>query len=161
MKTVIRNYGIGMNNAQRQVAQAQMVDTLRTRGTGNKPLPPRDLYVQAGSRGILLNWRIPAKANIDIAGYRIYKDNENSLFAEVRDPNTTQHYIEATAGSSPPATNLFVSAINQLGQESNKVQIQGTASAESGAPVVPSTPPTYTIQYNHNLAQIKHGAAFV
>src|SRR5215470_1948868 len=111
MKTILRNYGIGMNTIQRQTAQSQMTDMLRTRGTGNKPLPPRDLLVQPGPRGILLNWRIPAKAHIDIAGYRIYKDDENKLFAEVKDPNTTQHYIEATSGTTPPVTNLFVSAI--------------------------------------------------
>lgn len=121
---------------------------LRTRGTGNKPLPPRDLYVQPGPRGILLNWRIPAKSPIDIAGYRVYKDNENSLFAEIKDPTTVQAFVESTAGASPPTTNLFVSTINQLGVESAKVQIQGVATAEASAPVMPPTPPTYTTDYS-------------
>lgn len=155
MKTIIRNFGIGMNSIQRQTAKQQMADLLKSRGTGNKPQPPRDLYVQSGSRGILLNWRAPANATLDTAGFRIYKDNENSLFAEIRDPGTTQHYIEATSGTTPPLTNLFVSTVNQLGAESPKVQIQGTATAETGAPSIPSTPPTFTI--NYSKAIVPHG----
>lgn len=148
MKFILRNYGVRMTTEQRQVAKAQALDMLRTRGTGNRPLPPRDLFLQPGPRGVLLNWRAPAKGTIDIAGYRIYKDDENGLFAEIRDPGTLQHYIETTAGSTPPVTNLFVSTVNKLGVESPKVNIQGTAITESGAPTMPSTPPTFTTTYN-------------
>lgn len=147
MKTILRGYGIGMSTDERQNARAQAADMVRTRGTAIKPQPPRDIFAQAGPRGVLLNWRQGAKVNQDLAGFRIYKDNENSLFAEIRDPNTTQHFVELTAGSSPPPTNVFVSTINKLGQESQKVQVIATSTVEASAPAMPVTPPSFKIQY--------------
>lgn len=143
MKVILRNYGIRMSSEQRQVAKAQAADMVRSRGTGQKPSPPRDVFLQSGPRGLLVNWRLPAGLNSDVAGFRIYKDNENALFAEIRDPNTTQHFIEATAGTTPPTTNIFVSSINKLNVESATIQAQGAALTEAGAPTMPSTPPTY------------------
>src|SRR5262249_52711313 len=113
-----------------------------------KPVAPRDVFVQSGPRGILVNWRMGAGFTADIAGWRLYKDDENSHFADILDPNTQQHFIESTAGSTPPVTNIFVSSINQLGFESAKVQAQSTATVEAGAPTMPGTPPTYTNQFS-------------
>lgn len=160
MKTIIRNYGIGMNQYQKQATKAQMNDMVITRGTSKKPMPPRDLQVQSGPRGILVNWRQPAGQTSDIAGWRVYKDNENSLFAETRDPSTTQHFIDATSGSTPPTTNIFVSSINKLGVESQKVQVQAKATTESGAPTMPSTPPTYQIPYTTAEILARYGGVF-
>lgn len=143
MKVILRGYGIRMTTEQRQVARAQAADMVRTRGTGRKPLPPQDVFLQSGPRGILVNWRLPSGFNSDVAGFRIYKDDEMSLFAEIRDPATAQHFIEATAGSAPPVANIFVSCINKLGVESATVQAQGAATVEAGAPTMPSTPPSY------------------
>lgn len=143
MKVILRGYGIRMTSEERQVARAQARDMTITRGTGRTPQPPSDVIVQSGPRGILLNWRKPSGQNIDIAGYRVYKDTEMGLFAEIKEPNTTQHFIEATAGSTPPVVNLFVSSVNQLGVESPLVPVQGSAVVEAGAPSMPSTPPTY------------------
>lgn len=140
----MRNYGVGMTPTQRQAARSQAADMVRARGTGQKPQPPRDLFAQSGPRGILFNWRKANGFTDDISGYRIYKDDENTLFAEVHDPRTTQHFIESTAGSTPPVVNLFVSSVNNLGVESAKVQIQASAISEAGAPTMPTTPPTYT-----------------
>lgn len=148
MKVILRNYGIGMNGIQRQVARSQASDMVLTRGTGKVPPAPRDLFVQSAPRGVLVNWRPGAPSSVDVAGYRIYKDDETKLFAEIRDTGTTQHFIEATAGATPPVTNVFVSTFNKLGIESPKVMVQGTAIAESGAPAMPSTPSTYTTSYN-------------
>ena len=117
------------------------------RGTALRPGSPRDLFLQSGPRGILLNWRAPADVS-EVAGYRIYKDDETKLFAELRDPSTVQHFIETTAGTTPPVTNLFVSTFSKLGLESPKIQIQGAALSETGAPSMPSTPPDYTTGYN-------------
>lgn len=147
MKCILRGYGINMTIQERQIARTQASDMVIARGTGRVPGAPRDLFVQSGPRGILLNWRPPA-TNVDVSGYRVYKDDENSLFAELRDPGATQHFIETTAGASPPTVNLFISSIGKLGTESPKVQIQGTATVEAGAPSMPSTPPTYTNQFN-------------
>lgn len=143
MKVILRGYGTNMTNQQRQVARSQAQDMVIARGTGRPPIAPRDVFVQSGPRGILVNWRLGAGYTADIAGFRIYKDDENSHFADILDPNTKQHFIEATSGSTPPVTNIFVSAINSLGVESPKVQAQSQALTEAGAPSMPSTPSTY------------------
>jgi hypothetical protein len=143
MKVIQRGYGIRMNSEQRQRARSQAADTTRTRGTALRPGMPRDVFIQPAPRGILINWRGPAGFDDDIAGWRIYKDTEANLFAELHDPNTTQHFIDSTAGSTPPVTNIFVSSINKLGVESPLVPATGSAITEAGAPTLPSTPPTY------------------
>lgn len=144
MKVILRNYGIRMSSEQRQVAKSQAADMTRTRGTGKLPVAPRDVIVQSGPRGLLVSWILGEGFTDDVAGFRIYKDNELTQFAEIRDPSTTQHYIETTAGSTPPNTNIFVSSLNKLGQESPLVAAQGASLVEAGAPVFPPTPPTHT-----------------
>ena len=147
MKCILRGYGINMTQTERNIARTQARDMTIARGTGLKPAPPRDIFTQPGPRGVLLNWRAPAVVQ-EVAGYRIYKDDENSLFAEIKDPTTTQHFIESTAGSTPPVTNFFISTFSKLGQESARIQIQAAATVEAGAPTMPSTPPTYGKQFN-------------
>ena len=144
MKVILRGYGVGMTTQQKQNARAQADDITKVRGTARKPGVPRDIFAQSGPRGVLLNWRLPAGLSSDVAGFRIYKDDETKLFAEIKDSSTTQHFIETTAGATPPVTNFFVSSINQLGIESAKVPIQSSATIEAGAPAMPVTPPTYT-----------------
>jgi hypothetical protein len=87
---------------------------------------------------------LPAGLNSEIQRWRVYKDDENTLYAEVNDRGTRQHFIESTSGSTPPVTNIFVSSLNSLGIESQKVQAQGQAATEAGAPTMPSVPPGYT-----------------
>jgi hypothetical protein len=145
MKVIVRGYGVGMTPQERAVARSNAADAVRNRGTAKKPLPPRDLLAQSGPRGILVNWRKGAGFTSDTTGYRIYKGTEASLFAEIHDANTMQHFIEATAGAAPPVTNIFVSSINKLGVESAKVQVQSVAAVEAGAPIMPSTPPSFQI----------------
>jgi len=157
MKCILRGYGINMTSQQRQVARSQARDMVIARGTGQKPLAPRDVFVQSGPRGILVNWRFGAGFSADIAGWRLYKDTEDSHFADILDPNTQQHFIEATSGSTPPVTNIFVSAINQLGIESPKVQAQSTAITEAGAPSMPSTPTTFTSGFNRTPPKGQYG----
>jgi len=132
--------------AQAQAERIKTAERLRVRGTSRSPLSPRDVFLQSGPRGILVNW-LPPQRNADITGWRVYKDNENSLFAEIHEPSTTQHFIEATAGTTPPVTNVFVSSLNKLGIESPLVMAQGKAIAETGAPAMPITPPTFTTKY--------------
>jgi hypothetical protein len=146
VKVILRGYGIRQDTATRQAARAQAADMVRTRGTGRVPGLPRDVFLQPGPRGILVNWLPPAGQSSDIVGWRIYKDDETKLFADLKDASTTQHFIEATAGTTPPVTNIFVSSVSNLG-ESPKVQAQSAAIAETGAPTMPVTPPTYTTPY--------------
>jgi hypothetical protein len=143
MKVIMRGYGIRMTTEQRQVARAQARDTTLTRGTAQKPNPPRDLFVQAGPRGLFITWSLPAGFSSDIQRWRVYKDDENTLYAEINDRGTRQCFVEATSGATPPVVNLFVSSLNSLGMESQKVQIQGQSATEAAAPAMPGVPPGY------------------
>lgn len=144
MKVILRGYGIRMNSEQRQIAKAQARDSILTRGTDKTPQPPRDLIVQAGPRGFLVSWVLPSGFVADIQRWRVYKGDENTLYSEINDRGTRQCFIEATAGATPPQTNVFVSSINSFGAESQKVQIQGSATVEAAAPAMPTAPPTFT-----------------
>lgn len=128
--------------SQKPAERVKTAERMKVRGTSRSPAPPRDVFVQSGPRGVLVNWR-PSQKAPDIIGWRIYKGDENSLFAEIHEPSTTQHFIETTAGSSPPVENIFISSINKLGIESATVQAQGAALTEAGAPIMPDTPPTF------------------
>lgn len=133
----------GDTPGDRQAARVAATDQLRIRGTPKRPDAPTDLIAQSASRGVLLSWGQPV-INTDIVGWRIYKGDENTMYTEIRDRGNRQCFVEATAGSSPPTNNFFVSSINAFGKESRKVQIQAKASTENGAPSVPGAPPGFT-----------------
>ena len=126
------------------------LDMLRGRGTLRRPQAPRDLIAQPGSRGVFLTWGLP-QVFFDIVGWRIYKDNENTLYTEIRDRGNRQCFVEATAAATSPITNFFISSINQLGRESQKVQVQKAAANESSVPAMPPPPPGYT-SYSNDLS---------
>lgn len=121
----------------KQKARLQAEDYLRLRGSKQIPDPPRSLFFQSGPRGFLVSWSLPVVYS-DIVGWRIYKDDEASLFTEIRDRGIRQKFIESTAGATPPQVNIFISSINALGVESAKVQGHGAATAEAAAPTMPS-----------------------
>ena len=112
---------------------------VRQNGTPTRPNPPRNLQAQSGSRKILVTWDAPIVAD-GIIGYKIYTENEGSLLATLGDPNVRQYSVPANAGSNPPTKNVFVSSFSK-NNESVKVQIQGKASVEAGAPTDPAVPP--------------------
>lgn len=144
-------FGYSANPVQRQALRQQQTDILRIRGTAQIPPPPREVTVQSAPRGIFLSWSEPDPRDENarfIAGWRIYKDDDRTLYEEIRDRATRQKFIEATAGSAPPTTNVFVSSINALGKESASVQAQGAAIAETGAPTMPASPAEYTTTYS-------------
>lgn len=143
MKVITRNYGVRMSTEERQVARSNAKDSVLTRGTSRVPSPPRELICQGSSRGILLTWALPAGFSDDIQRWRVYKDDENTLYHEISDRGTRQVLVDATSGTTPPTVNLFVSSMNALGVESVKVQTQGKATAETGAPAIPGVPPGY------------------
>lgn len=156
MKVILRGYGIAMSANDKFNARAQAKDMTHVRGTGRIPLPPADLIAQAGPRGVLLNWRKADGFTDDISGWRVYKGDEISLFQAIPDPLTTQCFVETTSAASPQAQNFFVSSVNPQQVESAKVGVQGMPIAESGAPSMPVTPPTYTTPFSADeLAQIR------
>jgi hypothetical protein len=125
---------------QKQKARIQAADYLRVRGTKQLPEAPRGLYIQPGPRGFLVSWSLPVNFD-DIVGWRLYKDDEGSLYQDIRDRGIRQKFIDATAGATPPTVNVFVSSVNAMGYESPKIQGQGSALAEAGAPPMPAAPP--------------------
>lgn len=131
------------DSAEIQRSRIQITDFIRQRGTSQRPLAPRDVRAIGSSRSVLVLWALPSP-NSDILGWRIYKDTEANLYKEIADRGTRQCSVESSAGA---VTNFFVSSVNALGApggESPKVQVQGTATAEAGAPAVASTPPDTT-----------------
>ena|SRR5579859_8134655 len=119
------------------------LDFLRTRGTAKRPDPPRDLIAQSGPRGVLLTWNNP-QVYFDIVGWRVYKSDESTLYTEIRDRGNRQCFVESTAATTSPTANFFVSSLNALGLESQKIQIQKAALNESGAPAMPGAPSGFT-----------------
>lgn len=134
---------VNMNTERQQTS-----DFIRIRGTAQLPQPPRDLIAQPAPRGVLLTWNNPQRY-FDIVGWRIYKTDENTLFTEIRDRGNRQCFVESTAATTSPVSNFFVSSLNALGKESQKIQVQKSAINETGAPATPGTPPGYT-SYSNN-----------
>lgn len=113
---------------------------IRQNGITGRPQPPRNLQAQSGSRKVLVTWDAPVVAD-GIVGYKIYTDNEGSLLDTLNDPNVRQYSVPASAGAVPPTKNIFISSFSKK-NESVKVQIQGKATAEAGAPIDPAVPPS-------------------
>ena len=143
MKCIIRDYGYKKSQADRYAARAEARDITLTRGTSRVPYPPRGVMCQSAPRGLLVTWNLPAGYNADIQRWRVYKNDENTLYQEIADRGTRQCFVETTAGSSPPVVNVFVSSLSNLGVESSKTPAQGEALTESGAPAMPNPPPGY------------------
>lgn len=134
------SFSLGKDDADQRMLITQQ---LKSRGNGRAPEAPRDVQAQAGSRGALLTWKLPATGGNWIRGYRIYKDTESNLYQEIQDPGTRQLYVALSSGATPPVTNFFVSAISAAGAESPKTQVKAVALAEAGAPEIPAVPPGY------------------
>jgi len=118
--------------------QAAATEWFRVNGDNRMPNPPRNLQAQSGSRKVLVTWDAPDNKT-GIIGYRIYKDTEGQLLDTINDANVRQYSIPASSGATPPVINVFVSSFSKQ-RESQRVQAQGSASVEAGAPVDPPPP---------------------
>ena len=118
------------------------MDFLRQRGSPQVPLAPRDVIAQSGPRGVFLTWNLPT-VNYNITGWRVYKTDEYTLYHDIQDRGVRQMFVESSAATVSPKINLFISSLNALGKESKKVQVQGSALNEPGAPPMPGPPPGY------------------
>jgi hypothetical protein len=87
-----------------------------------------------------LTWNLADGFVDDIQSWRVYREDESTLYAAISDRGTRQFFVESTSGATPPVVNFFVSSVNALGVESAKSGALGHALAESGAPVMPSVP---------------------
>ena len=142
MKTTLP-FRFGGNYRQRIIERQQAIELIRLRGTAKRPQSPRDVVFQSGSRGGLLVWKLPAFSD-DIAGWRIYKDDDQNLHAVINDRGVRQMKIDLSSGATPPVSPIWVCSINAAGVESPKVQVLGVAQAEAGAPPDPNPPTGYT-----------------
>lgn len=127
------------NDKERFDLRADAASQVRVSGTGKRPSPPRDLKIQSGARKVIVTWSKPVNDN-DVAGWRIYKDTEAFLYDAIKDAGTRILEVSANGGATPPTVNVFVSSVSPSGTESVKVQIQGSATAEAGAPTDPAPP---------------------
>lgn len=125
-------------------ARQQATDFIRQRGTSKPPDPARDVVTQSAPRGIQVTWGLPAGDSSDIAGWRIYSPDENTLVGTISDRGTRIFTVPSSAGSSPPSTNVYVTAVNMLGAESARTLATGKATVEAGAPAQPAPPPGFT-----------------
>lgn len=130
-------YPVNMNTG-RPLDQAAATQWFRVNGDNTKPQPPRNLQAQSGSRKVLVTWDAPADPS-GIAGYKVYTANEDQLLDTINDPNVRQYNVPASSGATPSVMNVFISSFSAQ-RESALVQIQGSATAESGAPSDPAPP---------------------
>lgn len=131
--------------------QSQIIASLsrNVSGTRRRPQPPRNLISQPASLGALITWNAPVKS-VGIAGWRIYKDNENNLLEEIRDPSRRQAQVRINASS---AQAFYVSSFTLQGAESPKMQVIASPSLgeflvafnDPGAvnPKIPNDPPEW------------------
>lgn len=126
-----------MSTVERQNARAQAADIVRTRGTSRTPQAPISLAAQPGPQNLLVTWDYPP-VNSDIQKWRVYKNDENTLFTEISDRGNRQCVV---FGTNAVPLNVFVSSVNAFGMESPKAFVQGTPSAATAA--VPGVPSGY------------------
>lgn len=119
--------------------QAAATQYFRVNSDNSIPDPPRNLQAQSGSRKVLTTWDAPVNT-AGIVGYKIYTANEGQLLDTVTDPNVRQYNVPASAGTTPPVMNIFISSFTNQ-RESQKVQVKGSALVEASAPADP-IPPT-------------------
>jgi hypothetical protein len=141
MKSFIQSVA-GSNYSLRAVEKYNIAAQIRQRGTPQNAMPPRDIQVQSAAGGVQVSWKLPTTHD-NIAGWRVYVNNESNLAAQIRDKGTRQIFVPLSSGSSPTASNIMVSAFTTLGRESAKVVKQGTPSTQTASTTVPTVPPGY------------------
>lgn len=102
--------------------------------TRKRPDPPRNLISQPGPSSAFITWNAPSNLRA-VAGYRVYRDNENNFLLAITDPTTRSVTVQMPASSS---TFVYVSAVSGSGRESVKLQVMATSGAAAAAsPVLP------------------------
>ena len=110
---------------------------LQTVGSQARPDPPRSLISQPGPLNALITWNAPQNTT-NIAGWRIYQNDETNLVLSIMDVNVRQYSPTLAAGVG---TAFYVSSVNQLGVESIKVQVIAVAGAAGSSSA--GLPPGY------------------
>lgn len=131
--------------AQQNFAQIEPLTGHATYPT--RPKIPRNLQINQGSLNVKVTWNSPDDIR-GLASYRIYKDTESNLIAEV--PIGQKQHVIPVSSDTPLA--VYVSAVNKLGKESPKVQVIGksntdkvvaTGTTGAVAGVEPPSPPEW------------------
>jgi hypothetical protein len=96
------------------------------------------VQAQGGNSKLVVTWNAP-EDDVGVSRYNIYKDDENGFYGSV--PVSMRRYdVAVTSGTTPSASAVYVSSVNALGKESNKVQAIGTPVVDTGAVADPSPP---------------------
>lgn len=85
-----------------------------------RPMSPRQVRATSGSLEALITWNAPEDTR-GIVGFRIYKDDENGLVEEIRDPARRQTKVKLPGGSGKAM--VYVSAFTTLNRESPKIAV--------------------------------------
>jgi hypothetical protein len=131
------------------------VSQSRAHGTQRIPDMPRGLVVQPAQGGALLTWHLPKRYD-DVTGYRIYTDTEKNLSIQIRDRGTRQIFVPLAGGTTPPLSNIFVSAVNGF-REGPRLQVQIAAQVDSSTPTLPQATPDYLNQFSGGLDKTQSG----
>lgn len=91
-----------------------------------RPMIPRQVRATAGSLETLITWNGPEDMR-GVAGFRIYKDNENNLVEEIRDPLRRQTKVKLPGNG---AAMVYVSAFTTLNRESPKIAVRATTNTD-------------------------------
>lgn len=129
--------GWGATLEQKTLLRKQAEDSVRVRGTGLTPDPPRDVQAQSGNSKVQLTWKRP---ETPISAYRVYRDNEHTLVMAVQDAGTLFAEVPSNSGATPSTTSFFVSSVNAFGNESVKVQVISKAKVDATSPTDPAPP---------------------
>jgi hypothetical protein len=129
-------------------AGVPMTQAVEFRG---RPGLTRSLRAQSGSLEASVFWNLPADPR-GVASFRIYKDNDQNFFQEIKDPNCRQFLVKLPANTK---SRVYVSAVSSLGREGPKgegIQVQsntdsyvtsGTGGATGGTPSNSPPPPEW------------------
>ncbi len=106
-----------------RILQENAGTTLRVSGTTRRrPHPPQGIGGTVGLQEVTLTWTMPSNSS-DIAGWRVYKDDETKLIQSIKDPNTLTAIIKLSV-TTP--VGFWVSSVNAAGRESVKIQAIAT-----------------------------------
>ena len=126
-----------------QAGLAEYEEIVAYRG---RPQPPQSVEGRGGSLEVVIFWTAPANQE-GIAGWRVFKDNENNMVWQSMDPNIRQTTIKVPGNSSAM---FYVCSVTELQRESPKIPVYvasntdqmvvtGTGGATAGSASAPAS----------------------
>lgn len=111
------------------------------------------MQAQGGNSKLVVTWNAP-EDDTGVVRYNIYKDDENGFY-DSKPASVRRCDVAFTSGATPSAGSVYVSSLNALGKESNKVQAIATPVVDATA-VADPTPPADTDPVPRNSHQARY-----